>query len=298
MPCYKPTRAWMPLEGGQIVFSEKKNCREISVPCQSCIGCRLMRKNAWVVRCTAEAQMHKQNWFITWTYSDEHLPLHGSLDYRDMQLCKKRVRKEFGPFRYLTVGEYGDRFGRCHFHSLMFGLEIPDLERSGSSDGNVTYRSKRLSELWGKGFASIGTVTPQSIAYCAGYVVKKVSGPLADERYTKVDVSSGELVKLRPEFARMSLKPGIGASWVDKYWREIVTYGAVVGAGGVRKTIPRFFNNRMDSFDDDGLVACIQAELQAQRVANLEKFAADNTPERLAVREVCAQARVNQRGGR
>lgn len=291
MPCYKPITAFKPLEGGAVVFSEKKGCREIQIPCGQCIGCRIKRQNAWAVRAMCEAQLHVENWFPTFTYADENLPMYGSLNYRDMQLALQRMRRRFGSFRYFVAGEYGDSFGRCHWHALMFGLHLPDLDVVKMVGGQPIYKSKLLEEAWGKGNVYLGLVTPQSARYCATYTVKKINGDRAEDHYTRVISETGEIVKLAPEMARMSLNPGLGAAWLDKYWPEVVTHDGVY-FDGRKNPVPRFFDKRLRAFDDDALVASIESVLDSRRAEAAKAGAADLTRERLAVREQCAIARV------
>lgn len=60
----------------------------------------------------------------------------------------------------------------------------------------------------------VGGLTAQSAAYVVSYVVKGLTGS-ADVR----------LKGLKPEFARMSLKPGIGAGAVTEIGRALTTKG-------------------------------------------------------------------------
>ena len=64
--------------------------------------------------------------FVTLTYDDEHLPENASLVVSDLQKYIKRVRKECDKIgkriRYFACGEYGDRYGRPHYHAIIFGL--------------------------------------------------------------------------------------------------------------------------------------------------------------------------------
>ena len=211
MPCYKPITAWKPLEGGAIQFSEKKNSREIQIACGQCIGCRIQKRESWAVRCYAESKLHKHNQFVTLTYDDDHLPKDGSLDYRHWQLFAHRLRKSLGPFRFFVCGEYGETTIRPHYHALLFGLDIPDLVKCNSVYASSDiYKSETIDKLWRLGGCRIGTVTYESARYCAVYTTKKVGGDLAKERYSRVDMSTGETWMVKPEFARMSLKQGIG----------------------------------------------------------------------------------------
>ena len=85
------------------------------------------------------------------------------------------------------------------------------------ASGATLYRSDTLESLWTYGFSSIGDVTFESAAYVARYVMKKVTGDAAESHYTVVDPETGEITVRTPEFNKMSLRPGIGAGWFDKY---------------------------------------------------------------------------------
>ena len=66
----------------------------------------------------------------------------------------------------------------------------------------------------------VGDVSFQSAGYVARYSLKKVNGDLAAAHYRRVDPDTGEVFDLVPEFAHMSLKPGIGASWFDRFYGD------------------------------------------------------------------------------
>lgn len=63
-----------------------------------------------------------------------------------------------------------------------------------------------VRESWGHGNIFAGELTPASAAYVCGYVVKKMTGS-GDSR-----LLDGQ----HPEFARMSLRPGIGCGITDE----------------------------------------------------------------------------------
>lgn len=290
MTCYRPVTAFKPLDGGSVSFVDKRNHREITIKCGQCIGCRLERQEMWAVRCYAESKCHAQNMFITLTYDSEHLPMYGSLQYSDFQKFMYRLRKRCGPVRFFVCGEYGENFDRPHYHALLFGHRFNDLVvANGLASKEPVYRSPTLEALWPLGFSSVGDVTFASARYCANYCVKKVSGPLADSHYQRVDVRTGELVSIVPEFARMSLKPGIGFNWLVKYWTDLYTrgYDAVIING--RKTrIPRYFDKKMDD-----IVPLLMDDVEFSRALRGELRAEDRTPARLAVREQVEYARVS-----
>lgn len=229
--------------------------------------------------------MHRDNCFLTLTYDDKHCP--NSLEYRDFQRFMYRLRSRLGPTRFFACGEYGELTRRPHFHAILFGRSFPGPIRVGTQ----LYTSKVLEELWPFGFASFGHVTYQSAAYVGGYALKKVSGPAAESHYTGVDWRTGELVPLTPEFARMSLKPGIGYTWFQKYWREVyVTRDAVVLQGGKHIPPPRYYDTLLERLDFD-----LHDHKTLERYTRSLEFSDDNTPARLAVREHVARARVKQK---
>lgn len=253
------------------------------VPCGKCIGCRLVRVRSWAIRCVHEAQMHEVNSFVTLTYDDDHLES-PSLRYSDFQAFMRRVRKQLGPTRFFMCGEYGELNWRPHFHAILFGRTFPN---DGMVGENV-WRSAVLERLWPLGLSSVGNVTSQSAAYVASYSRKKVTGERAAEHYRRVCAATGEVVDLVPEFGRMSLKPGIGYSWFEKYWREVyVARDGVVSAGGRTVPPPRYYDKLLEKVDGD-----LREFKEFERYVRSADFAADSTPDRLLVRERCAAAKA------
>lgn len=237
-----------------------------------------------------ESKMHESNSFVTFTYSDEYLPPDGSLNYRHFQLFLKRLRAKLWkakrpPFRFFVVGEYGDSFGRPHFHALLFGYWPPDAEpANGMRSRHPLWKSAELSSCWGQGYVSVGAVTPETARYCAAYVLKRFTGPGAAEHYERVHPVTGEIIQLTPEFARMSLRPGIGATWFEKYHPEVYVHDGVHLADK-KVRIPKYFDKLGD------LVAPMDSEcskVRRQEVAQVHYL--DNTRERLQVREQVAHA--------
>lgn len=286
MACYSPVPAWM-LASGEVVFVERGDVvRALDLPCGRCVGCRLERSRQWAVRCVHEASLHEDSMFITLTYSDDKLPPNGSLRYRDVQLWLKRLRKKFAPkkVRFFCSGEYGDELGRPHYHVLLFGLRFSDLvEYKRSHSGDWLYTSKESDALWTLGRTMIGEVTFESAAYTARYIMKKVTGDAAQSRYEVVSQETGEVVRLEPEFARMSLNPGIGKDWVRLYWPELVNSDAVV-VNGVEASMPRYYRRYLQAMFSD--------EVLHKREVRCSKHPEDFSRKRLEVRERVAKARI------
>lgn len=286
MPCFHPIVCWKPSEGGAILFSEKKNCREIKIPCGQCIGCRVDRGQAWAIRIMHERKMHPASCFLTLTYSDEHCPT--SLNYVDFQKFIRALRKKLdAPIRFYMCGEYGGLTGRPHYHAAIFNTDFGfDRVRVNSVHGrNPLYKSKVLESAWPFGFHAIGDLTMQSARYVASYCVKKVVGERAAEHYKAVDIRTGEIIDRMPEFSRMSLKPGIGWSYFQKYGQDIMNWDSVV-IDGKEQYVPAYYHTLMRSLNP-----ARYDEILYERY--LSANPAECTRERLAVREVVAKAKYN-----
>lgn len=299
MPCYRPLVAYRSLSrGGKLVFSKPAPFSpEVKLPCGQCLGCRLEHSRMWALRCVHEASRYDQNCFITLTYRSEHYPRLGNLDKSALQNFFKRFRKSIYPrrIRYFACGEYGDEFDRPHFHACIFGFDFDDKTLWTVRNGVRLFVSDHLARCWPFGFSTIGEVNFQSAAYLARYVVKKVKGaeaePLRSDGtpgyYTALDGETGELVQLTPEFVVMSRRPGIGKNWFEEFRSDCYPSDFLVHEG--RKfRVPRYYDNQyLISSGEDAL-----REIKRKRVRQAKKHSANNTPERLKVREKVARSRV------
>lgn len=231
-----------------------------------------------------EASQHRDNVYVTLTYRDETLPPHRSLDYRDFQLFLKRVRKRFQPFRFYMCGEYGEQEQRPHYHACLFGLTFPDLKHHHKNEnGDVLYTTATLDQLWGKNDPDnapslAGAVTLQSAGYCARYILQKKTGDLAEAHYGK----------RTPDFNRMSLRPGIGATWVHRFRSDVFPCDYVI-TDGRKDRVPRYYDTLNERFDADQLAA-----VKLARQLSAEPHRLDNTTSRLAVKEVVKTAAISR----
>ncbi|AXH74791.1 MAG: replication initiator protein [Microviridae sp.] len=281
MPCYHPVQAWRKSDGVIIFKASRAGGSPLKLPCGQCIGCRLRRSREWAVRSVHEAQMHEENSFITLTYSDDFLPEHSTLVPRHFDLFMKKLRKAIEPrqVRYYMCGEYGENFGRPHYHAILFGLDFPDKEVHQRTSKGITWVSPFLAQLWGMGFCTVGAVTFESAAYCARYVIKKQLGKKAAAHYTKIDRDTGEVIHRVPEYARMSRRPGLGSDWIEKYVDDVYPSDCVILRGRPYE-VPGFYDRRLAARAPQALEA-----IKAERVAYAESHEANNTRARLAVRE-------------
>lgn len=293
MPCYSPLLGYWGV-GRKLVFDPHQRVSDelAAVPCGQCIGCRLERSRQWAVRMMHEASLYDENCFITLTYSDEHLPVAGSLDRRAFPLFMKRLRKRFSDvrIRFFHCGEYGGATGRPHYHACLFGFDFPDKAPWAHRKGFPVFRSEALEQLWPFGQSEIGSVTFESAAYVARYITKKVTGEGAERHYQAVVESTGEVVDRVPEYVTMSRRPGIGRPWLDRFGCEVFPADSVVVRGKLAKP-PRYY------FDQFAAGAPVEAR-EVKRARARARHPEDETWERLKVREMVALAALQLKGER
>jgi len=119
--------------------------------CGKCLPCLMRRKAQWSFRIQAEARQAFSAYFVTLTYDDKHVPIG---DYKlsgnklDHKLFIQNLRKlekpevlrtrslgsyaelqrklsgqsEDGGLKYYGVIEYGEQFGRPHFHYILLNI--------------------------------------------------------------------------------------------------------------------------------------------------------------------------------
>lgn len=289
MPCSYPITAYK-TAGGAVVFSDARTdtVATLQLPCGQCTRCRLERSRQWAIRIMHEAQLHEQNCFITLTYNEENLPKDNSLHYKHFQDFMKRLRRRFSTYeiRFYMCGEYGETHGRAHYHACLFGIGFPDKTKwIKSKKGSQLYRSKTLESLWRFGNSDIGELNMESAAYAARYIMKKQTGEEGKTAYAVVDLNTGEIRQRTPEFNKMSLKPGIGANWLKLYWPQIARNGKTI-VNGKEVNIPKYYTKYLKNTEKG-------ENIQYQNYLNGKENYQDNTPERLAVKEQVAKARVN-----
>lgn len=173
----------------------KKDPRKgmIDFPCGNCFACRVNKVRDWTTRLLIEAQGSVYTYFVTLTYSDEHLPMvqssdfdvYASLNKVHMQLFHKRLRKKGFIFRYYVIGEYGTHTKRPHYHGIYFtqkSLNVLDFQ-----------------EIWGLGNCRFDAVNAAAIGYVCRYHL------LPEEELPKC---------MEKPFSIMSRRPGLGYGYL------------------------------------------------------------------------------------
>lgn len=244
--------------------------------------CRHNRRRIWATRILCEAAQYKDNAFVTCTYADEHLPEGRTLVPGDMQGFIKRLRRRFEyntgrKFRFFGVGEYGEKDGRPHYHYMLFNYPTCSYRRSryGKRVEDCCCWCDGVRDSWGKGHVYLGEVENDSAGYISGYVTKKMTArddPRLEGRY--------------PEFARMSLKPGIGAHAMFDVAHTLLSYQNVldtmadvpgeIAVGRARRPIGRYLRKHLrryvgrDEKTPQSEIDKIQAELRPVQMAARE----------------------------
>ena len=269
----EPPRLWPPLGSANL-----------ALPCGKCIGCRAARATQWANRCKHEASQWEANTFLTLTYDDENLPKEGHLEAQALQRFIKRLRKHADTsstsirrnrdhnLRYFACGEYGETTQRPHYHAILFNCGFDDKTRVGKD----LYTSDTLKELWPYGSNTIGEATPAAANYIAQYSLKKQGAGEHD----------ADGVWRPAPFLRMSLRPAIGANWVDKYASDL-TYGYLVTEGGRKHGIPRYYQKRLEKMSPE-LVELLKANAAKHRMNNPSDR---NEPDRLLASETIHKRR-------
>lgn len=241
--------------------------------------CRINRQKLWAGRIMLESLYHLSSCFITLTYDEEHYPKDGNLNIRHAQLFLKRLRKAIEPekLRYFIVGEYGEHTKRAHYHAVLFGIG--------------TQHTDKVAKAWGQGFISVAEVTPKRAEYTAKYCVKKMTSAL----HPALDGRS-------PEFARMSLRPGIGAyaaKDLSDYYLTLEGCSSLIEKGDVgdrfkvgKKTYPfgRYIRGKLR--EEVGWNKKISVE--QYRKLQWEAYAEICTKEKRSKREQKRQAHANR----
>lgn len=214
--------------------------------CGKCLACRVATRREWTSRLIFEMLKADAGCFITLTYSEDYVPVtetgYRTLSKRDLQLFMKRLRvnlerakKRKCPIRFYACGEYGSHgTQRPHYHIILFGVSDMDLDLiravKDAWSEPAGYNQKGDTPLFGS--FKIDPLTSKTVAYTAGYVMKKLVNPR--KRY-KVITSSCEVGSRRvtfdkvvpdrkamerddngvqKEFRTMSRMPGLGSGFI------------------------------------------------------------------------------------
>lgn len=211
------------------------------VACGHCKACRIARSREWTLRMLHELVDWPVACYATLTYEDAELPGDYGLCKEDLQSAIKRLRARIAPrrMRYFACGEYGETYGRPHYHAILFGIE--------------PYKEKRLLlEAWGKGFVKVGTVTPASVRYVTDYIMKAQFGP--------------EFYQGRPSPFQIRSK-GLGREFCDRH-QDQLRENLGTSINGKPIGLPRYYFKRLGLSTSDAEVfqRSLSSTLESWRV--------------------------------
>lgn len=268
---------------------------EVTQPCGKCAACQIRKRKDWTVRLSHEASCYEDNCcFVTLTYNDDSIPVtcfgkfktddkmldRGlgelplmTLHVKDAQDFIKRLRRHLEyipksarlrnsrdhvttPIRYYCVGEYGGKYGRPHYHLMIFGWRPSDMEVHSSRDGHLIYRSAQIEKLWKFGFSTVEPVQGGVAKYCSRYVTKKFARLNNDDPFADCIV---------PEFFLQSVRHGgIGSTWFDQNYEAMLQRGYAsvkVGSNYSKFAIPSFYWRRCRQKN-----LCLWLQLRDERI--------------------------------
>ncbi len=298
MPCYSPLKGFKNANGGLVFKRSSKTVGKMEVACGQCLGCRLDRTLMWAMRIVHESCLYENNSFVTFTYrsikecnskqikNGYHVPADYSLNYHHFRDFIKRLRRHFPQkIRYFHCGEYGEENLRPHYHACLFNCTFDDQFVYQQEQGIITYESATLQNLWPYGFCTIGELNYETASYTAGYILKKITGNRSLDTYLRND-EYGVAYWVKAPYTTMSLKPGIGAEFYDKFETDFFPSDvSPVPGKGIIKKVPRYYETILKNSDP-----ATHKMVKQLRKAWMEKHREDFTPERLMDKYKCARA--------
>lgn len=163
-----------------------------TVPCGKCLPCLRRYANEWAFRAMCEAETSVSTHFFTLTYDEDRLPLirgEPSLHFEHWDKFFHNVRHYLPPLRMFGCGEYGDRFGRPHYHFIGYFSEAIQPEEA----------NEIIQNKWQHGHTHADPyVGAPQCKYVAKYLLKK----------KLLDYGDCESAQ-----ARMSRRPGLAYDW-------------------------------------------------------------------------------------
>lgn len=211
------------------------------VSCRECDQCAATYKNTWVARCVAEKQTLPFAYAITLTYADQLVQIDGEWHsvpplgarvyrYKDVSNMWKRIRRagqrkwgENIQLRYVIVGEKGTKFGRCHYHGVVFS-DYPIIELGkiqGKKTNEFAYKRRLDWTLWGHGFVEFQQADRKGMSYALKYILKSRMTAERSRGYAR----EGKTEWLASSYLWCSKTPSVGAMWLWDKIRDLEEKG-------------------------------------------------------------------------
>lgn len=247
----------------------------VAFPCGKCHSCLKRRVSGWSFRLMTECKRSKSAYFVTLTYDEQNVPITNngfmSLVRRDVQLWMKKLRKvNKEKLKYYLCGEYGEKFGRPHYHVILFNADLETLVGKKVARGMqqklipMDGKYHAMCDSWNNGYVTVGKVNVKSVGYTLEYIHKGRVVP-AHQRDDRTK-----------EFSLMS--KGMGDNYVNdrtKAWHmaDMKDSMYLTIEDGKKIAMPRYIKDKIYTPDQK---AEINAHLSAQYV---EKYHAQTYEE-------------------
>lgn len=280
-----------------------------NIPCGHCMECRISKSKEWANRIMFEAEQWEENYFITLTYDDNHLPYRdwfydadgcvqegACLDKTELQNFMKKLRtyndRKFRPIaedtvlrkhfhclnkdglnegettkfenlvseemkkyqiRFYACGEYGEKYGRPHFHLILFNMHLDDLVLFKKTENGAYFLSETITKAWSengvpKGHVLVANLCYETGRYVAQYVLKKQYGENSQAWYN--------MMRRTPEFTLMSRNPGIGRDYYEKNKEQIYKNDGInipKKDGSIKVKPPKYYDKLFELEDKETL---------------------------------------------
>lgn len=218
--------------------NKKDSGRQVLVPCGYCRPCLITKRMQWKHRLLQEEKQSVTAHFLTLTYNAENLPFDNgvpTLVPQHLSNFWKRLRKWekqsmiYDKLKYYAIGEYGGKFGRPHYHAIVFNVLNPEnYEKAWSIYDRKTGQYQPIGNI------HMGTVTGESISYCTAYLKKKV----------QINRTDGS----HKEFTRIS--NGIGIAYsndtaIRKHHKGNLEASFVYTDSGAKCAMPAYYKNKI-----------------------------------------------------
>lgn len=255
--------------------------RDSTVPCGTCPDCRNKHISGWSIRLQWEEKRSCSAYFITLSYDDDSLKKSPNglptLWKSDIQKFFKRVRKVHEgiepsvmrpnvDIRYFAVGEYGGKFGRPHYHVILFNVLLDKMFSKDDRglleytdfDGKThvyckqwrnyvkvgrTKRTFKFEDRGSMGHVTVGKFHGGSVGYALKYITKekddKIGWKLHDDRVCEFSCNSR----------------GLGANYLESKlpaWHKEDLHNRmyVTLSDGLIATMPRYYKERIYTIEE------------------------------------------------
>lgn len=198
----------------------------------------------------AEKTGHSHANCVTLTYSDDTQESRDGaamFAYHDVMQFMRRLRRaaayeakrskwNFVPqIRFLCAGEQGDRYGRCHWHIIIYSnFDLKLLGKFRLRGKLVSHhrdlytvgkRKRRLNwSLWSHGYMTLQEADQGSMAYVLSYCLKD---QFTNEK-SKDTMREAKAENFATGLFRMSKRPAIGEAWLYSKLESLLQAGSVL----------------------------------------------------------------------